>query len=168
MTDEEQQSVKHHLLGFVDPVEEFHIHDFQNCAFKVIEKLHSEGKVPVLVGGTHYYIESILWKVLVDFDVPIKNEASSTLLGKISGIISEKFQKNDKKASDKLCDIKSESKSVSKISEYASNEIKSVNDKSESVSKCDSSAPQRCLDLADPTQMRIYTKDMLDPTPFAL
>ena len=31
-----------------------------------IERLLSEGKVPVIVGGTHYYIESIIWKVLID------------------------------------------------------------------------------------------------------
>ena len=34
--------------------------------FKQIERLLNEGRVPVIVGGTHYYIESLLWKVLLD------------------------------------------------------------------------------------------------------
>lgn len=31
-----------------------------------IERLLRDGKIPVIVGGTHYYIESLLWKVLLD------------------------------------------------------------------------------------------------------
>lgn len=33
-----------------------------------IDRLLEHGKVPVIVGGTHYYIEALLWKVLLDDD----------------------------------------------------------------------------------------------------
>lgn len=33
-----------------------------------IDRLLDQGKVPVIVGGTHYYIEALLWKVLLDDD----------------------------------------------------------------------------------------------------
>lgn len=36
-----------------------------------IEDLHRRKKLPIIVGGTNYYIESILWKVLVDIGVNI-------------------------------------------------------------------------------------------------
>ncbi|KAG7280467.1 hypothetical protein CRUP_033768 [Coryphaenoides rupestris] len=47
VTAEEQALCRHHMISFVDP-------------------LVSKGKLPIIVGGTNYYIESLLWKVLVD------------------------------------------------------------------------------------------------------
>ena len=35
-------------------------------ALPIIESLLGEGKIPVICGGTNYYIESLLWKILID------------------------------------------------------------------------------------------------------
>lgn len=40
-----------------------------------INELISKGKVPLLVGGTNYYIESILWKVLIQSDEDLRDKA---------------------------------------------------------------------------------------------
>lgn len=40
---------------------------FERMCIKV-ERLLNEGRLPVIVGGTHYYIESLLWRVLLDSD----------------------------------------------------------------------------------------------------
>ncbi|KAF2367224.1 tRNA dimethylallyltransferase [Trinorchestia longiramus] len=82
VTAEEQSLVKHHLLDFVDPLEDFHIHHFRDRALEVIKQLHGAGKLPVVVGGTHYYIESLLWQVLVGKDsssqqVPFSSQSVS-------------------------------------------------------------------------------------------
>ncbi|XP_034249511.1 tRNA dimethylallyltransferase [Thrips palmi] len=57
--------VPHHLLGHLQPGDNYHVHRFRAEAFRIIESLHARNKVPVVVGGTHYYVESILWKNLV-------------------------------------------------------------------------------------------------------
>ncbi|KAJ3353929.1 hypothetical protein HDU83_006134 [Entophlyctis luteolus] len=57
----EQAAARHHLLSFVDPSEEYSVLQFERDALRVIADIHGRGKLPILVGGTHYYIQSILW-----------------------------------------------------------------------------------------------------------
>ncbi|XP_076864797.1 tRNA dimethylallyltransferase [Brachyhypopomus gauderio] len=64
---EEQAQCPHHMMSFVDPlVSSYTVVDFRNQALSLIEDMHRREKLPVIVGGTNYYIESILWNVLVD------------------------------------------------------------------------------------------------------
>ncbi|XP_046994094.1 tRNA dimethylallyltransferase-like [Schistocerca americana] len=65
VTVEEAQGVPHHLLDFLEPTQRFSVVDFRDAALPIIDDLVSRQKLPVVVGGTHYYIESLLWKVLV-------------------------------------------------------------------------------------------------------
>ncbi len=64
-TAEEQAQVRHHLLSVVDPFKQFTVLDFQRLALAAIDDILARQKVPVIVGGTNYYIESILWDTLV-------------------------------------------------------------------------------------------------------
>ncbi|XP_069051507.1 tRNA dimethylallyltransferase isoform X2 [Lepisosteus oculatus] len=67
VTAEEQELCPHHMISFVDPlVSSFTVVDFRNRALPLIEDMHQREKMPIIVGGTNYYIESILWKVLLD------------------------------------------------------------------------------------------------------
>lgn len=66
VTEEEIQGVPHHLLGCVPPTREFSVVDFRDVVVPLIERLRGAGKVPILVGGTHYYIEAALMGRLVD------------------------------------------------------------------------------------------------------
>lgn len=66
VTPEEQAQVPHHLLDFVDPLSRYSVTDFRDAALPIVERLLSQDKMPVIVGGTNYYIESLLWEVLVD------------------------------------------------------------------------------------------------------
>lgn len=59
---EEQENIPHHLLGHIGWKEEYSVTQFENEAIKVIEDIHSRGKLPILVGGTHYYNQSVLFK----------------------------------------------------------------------------------------------------------
>ncbi|KAK2830148.1 hypothetical protein Q5P01_018079 [Channa striata] len=73
---EELAQCSHHMLSFVDPlISNYTVVDFRNKAlalisfignFSNIDDMHSRDKLPIIVGGTNYYIESLLWKVLVD------------------------------------------------------------------------------------------------------
>lgn len=65
-TKEEQARERHHLLDVTTPAEPFTVTRFRNAALPIVERLLAQAKPPIVVGGTNYYIESLLWDVLVD------------------------------------------------------------------------------------------------------
>ena len=60
---EERQGIPHYLIDECEPWEEFHIVKFQQLAKKYIEEIYSHGHIPVLVGGTGFYIQSVLYDI---------------------------------------------------------------------------------------------------------
>lgn len=59
-TAQEMQGIAHHMMGFLDPKEPYSVALYAYAARKVIEEIHSKGKLPVLVGGTGLYISTLL------------------------------------------------------------------------------------------------------------
>lgn len=59
----EMLGVKHHLIDITDPRSNFSVSDYQNLALPIIDRLFSEGKTPVVCGGTGFYINSILYNL---------------------------------------------------------------------------------------------------------
>lgn len=57
---QEMEGVPHHLLDVLDPQEPFHVVRFQELAKEAMEKIYSHGHIPILVGGTGFYIQAIL------------------------------------------------------------------------------------------------------------
>ncbi|MCD8201125.1 MAG: tRNA (adenosine(37)-N6)-dimethylallyltransferase MiaA [Clostridia bacterium] len=60
-TEEEMRGITHYLIDVVDPFCEFSVSDYRNMAKPVVDGLISEGKVPVICGGTGFYVNSILF-----------------------------------------------------------------------------------------------------------
>ena len=56
---EEMQGVPHYLVDELMPDEEFHIVRFQQMAKAAMEKIYSHGHIPILVGGTGFYIQAV-------------------------------------------------------------------------------------------------------------
>lgn len=56
---EEMDGVKHYLVDVLDPKEDFHIVKFQQMAKTAMEKIYAKGKIPILVGGTGFYIQAV-------------------------------------------------------------------------------------------------------------
>lgn len=56
---EEMQGVKHYLVDVLEPEEEFHIVKFQELAKAALEEIYAKGKIPILVGGTGFYIQAV-------------------------------------------------------------------------------------------------------------
>ena len=56
---EEMQGVKHYLVDVLEPEEEFHIVKFQQMAKEAMDEIYAKGKVPILVGGTGFYIQAV-------------------------------------------------------------------------------------------------------------
>jgi tRNA dimethylallyltransferase len=58
---EEQRLVPHHLLDIVDPDEDFNAAVFKDLANKAIADVSARGKLPIMVGGTGLYIDSVIY-----------------------------------------------------------------------------------------------------------
>ncbi|EPB79588.1 tRNA dimethylallyltransferase [Ancylostoma ceylanicum] len=63
ITAEEAEGIPHHLMSFVDAATaRFNIHQFRQQGLKVVEEIRQRGRIPVVVGGTAYYVESLLFE----------------------------------------------------------------------------------------------------------
>ncbi len=60
VTKKEQKMAKHHLIDVADPKKQFNASDFKKLAEKSIEKIIAKHKVPIIVGGTGFYIDILL------------------------------------------------------------------------------------------------------------
>lgn len=63
VTQEEMEGIPHHLIDELDPSEEFHVVKFQEYAKKYIHEIHERGRIPILVGGTGFYIQAVLYDI---------------------------------------------------------------------------------------------------------
>ncbi|KAL1557658.1 tRNA dimethylallyltransferase [Salvia divinorum] len=63
---DEQKGVPHHLLGTICPNVEFTAKDFRDSAIPLIDEIWSRNCLPVLVGGTNYYIQALVSRFLLD------------------------------------------------------------------------------------------------------
>lgn len=63
VTKDEMQGIPHHLLDVADPKETYTVADFVRDSRNAIEEIQSRGKLPIIVGGTFLYVDSLLGKV---------------------------------------------------------------------------------------------------------
>ena len=59
-TKDELATYRHHLIDIIEPNEDFSAAAFQEAARRTIGNLHKRGKIPILVGGTGLYVQSLL------------------------------------------------------------------------------------------------------------
>lgn len=57
---EEMAGVRHYLIDVLKPEEEFHVARFQEMAKAALDEIYREGKLPIVVGGTGFYIQALL------------------------------------------------------------------------------------------------------------
>ncbi len=62
-TQDEMQGIKHHLIGFQPIDKKFSVAEYVELANECIEKIHNEGDIPVIAGGTGLYIDSLLQNI---------------------------------------------------------------------------------------------------------
>jgi len=76
-TKEEMQSIKHYLIDCVCPKERFSVSQYKKMAVEAIEEILQKGKVPIVVGGTGLYIDSLVYGIEfkeMNFDENYRNE----------------------------------------------------------------------------------------------
>ncbi len=60
-TIDEQKQVRHHLIDCIEPTQEFSVSDFKQLATEHINNIKSKGLMPIVVGGTGFYVQSLLF-----------------------------------------------------------------------------------------------------------
>ena len=60
ITKEEIQGVEHYLIDVVDPIQNFSVSDWKDCAEKAITQIASKGKMPIIAGGTGLYVNALI------------------------------------------------------------------------------------------------------------
>ena len=102
---EERQGIRHHLIDILSPFDDFNIAIFQRLAKKAIAEIYEKNKTPILVGGTGFYIQSVLYDI--DFkqetaDDKLRKELYEEYEQKGADYMYEKLINLDKAAADKI------------------------------------------------------------------
>ena len=85
ITKEEMADVPRYLIDVLEPEEEFHVVRFQQMAKAAMADIYSRGKIPIIVGGTGFYIQALLYDI--DFT---ENEGDSVYREKLEALAKEK------------------------------------------------------------------------------
>lgn len=78
ITEEEMQGIPHELIDIADPSEEWNVVRFQREAKAAVQRITAKGRLPVLVGGTGFYIQALLYDI--DFTETREDTAYRSLL----------------------------------------------------------------------------------------
>lgn len=84
---EEMCGVPHYLIDCLNPEEEFNIYVFQQMAKKAMAQIYANGHVPIVVGGTGFYIQSLI------YDILFEEEENDGIRQKYEQLLTEKGEK---------------------------------------------------------------------------
>lgn len=102
---EEMCGVPHYLIDVLEPDEGFHVVRFQEMAKQAMEEIYAKGKVPILAGGTGFYIQAVVKDI--DFSKeseksPVREELEKLAEEKGSEYLHERLQQVDPKSAEKI------------------------------------------------------------------
>ncbi|HLR88992.1 MAG TPA: tRNA (adenosine(37)-N6)-dimethylallyltransferase MiaA [Atopostipes sp.] len=105
-TPEEMDGIPHHLIDIKEADESYSVSDFQEDASKKIDEITTSGKVPIIVGGTGLYIESLLYPVShsgeAEPNFELRNELEEYAKEKGNQGLWERLNKIDPDAAEKI------------------------------------------------------------------
>lgn len=101
-TEEEIAQVKHHLIDFIDPRDDFSVAQYQSLAKKAIKDILNQEKLPVISGGTGLYLNSIIYEM--DFsrscrDIDYRKELERIAAQQGSQALHNMLERADREAS---------------------------------------------------------------------
>ena len=104
-TTEEMQGIKHYLIGYVSPEERYSVADYKIDAKKAIKEIIEKGKMPIVVGGTGLYLDSLIYEIEYQ-DIKLDEEYRKKLEKEVEekGLkeLYEKAKQIDEKAIEKI------------------------------------------------------------------
>lgn len=63
ITNAQMQGIKHYLIDVLNPDEEFNVVKFKDMAKDALAKIYAKGKIPIVTGGTGFYIQALLYDI---------------------------------------------------------------------------------------------------------
>lgn len=104
-TKGEMQGIKHHLLDYISPEKRYSVSEYKKDASQAIKEVLNKEKVPIVVGGTGLYIDSLIYGIdfrEIDFDKNYRDELERIVEnGKLSELY-EKAKEIDPEAIEKI------------------------------------------------------------------
>ena len=73
---DEMAGIPHHLINILEPSEEFNVYLFQKYAKNALDLIYEKGKIPIIVGGTGFYIQALLYDIDFNDEQPEDNNIS--------------------------------------------------------------------------------------------
>lgn len=104
-TEEEQKGIKHYLIDFVSPDERYSVADYKQDAKKAIKEILKKGKVPIVVGGTGLYIDSLIYEIEypnIEFDEKYRKKLENIAEEQGLKVLYEKAKEIDPEAIKKI------------------------------------------------------------------
>lgn len=103
---EEMQGIKHYMIDIVEPDKRFSVAEYKKQAEQAIEEILSKGKMPIVIGGTGLYADSLIYGIEypeIEFDKNYRNELENLANSKegLSNLY-EKAKEIDSKAIEKI------------------------------------------------------------------
>ncbi|WP_333651798.1 tRNA (adenosine(37)-N6)-dimethylallyltransferase MiaA [Lacrimispora sp.] len=105
ITKEEMEGIPHHLIDVLNPDEEFNVTTFQQLAKKAVEEIYSRGRIPIVAGGTGFYIQALLYDI--DFtengeDTSIRDELEALGREKGAGFLHHMLKDIDPESAEEI------------------------------------------------------------------
>ena len=104
-TLEERQGIRHYLIDEVTPADEFSVARFQGLALKYIEEIISKNKIPIVVGGTGLYINSLIYNIKfteINTDWELRKKLQEVAREKGNEYLHSELRKIDPEAAEKI------------------------------------------------------------------
>lgn len=104
-TKEEKQGITHHLLDCVSPEERYSVADYKKEAKRAIKDILQKGKIPIVVGGTGLYIDSLIYEIEfpeIETDLKYREELEKIVEKKGLEYLYQEAVKIDEKAMEKI------------------------------------------------------------------
>ena len=101
----EMQEIPHYLIDILEPTVEFHVVQFQQYAKKYLQEIYALGRIPIIVGGTGFYIQALLYDI--DFTKEQEDSAYRDTLMQIAKeqgahVLHQMLAKADPKAAEEI------------------------------------------------------------------
>ena len=104
-TKEEMQGIKHYMIDIISPDERYSVADYKKQAKEAIKEILSKGKVPIVVGGTGLYVDSLIYEIdypEIEFDEKYREELDQEVEERGLEALYEKAKEIDEEAIKKI------------------------------------------------------------------
>ena len=101
ITTDEMKGIRHYLVNIIEPQDDFNVYIFKSMAKKAVEEIYSHGNIPIIVGGTGFYIQSVLYDIdfsETDNDFAYRHKLEDELKSKGAEYLFEMLREVDPKS----------------------------------------------------------------------